>query len=223
MTRKAGSTRRPRVPIGRPRAPSRARTRRSRRGAALIEAVVSLGVLGFGTAAILSLVTQLSQTATQSAFHSASLSVFASFSAQVRGASCDVDPTQSVFQAGTSDPGLAPGGPYSAPAAASSAIQLVGDLDSSSAVAADVARAIQGAPPMRVSYTVADSTPAAPYAGPPTLDVQVEIREIKRDATLDTATSGYWIRTYSVKKVCAQRADSVADCGTPPCGRGEFY
>lgn len=185
------------------------------RGAALIEAIVSLGVLGIGTAAVVTLVTEVNQTSTKSTFHAASLNLFASFSAQVRNSSCDVAPGLTGFQLGTSDRGLAPTGLtyLTAPVDPTSALQLVGDFIDGTA--------IQGAPPMNLAYRV--RVASTPIDAPPSLEIEVRIREITRDPVKDAATTGYWIRDYTLTKVCTLRNDREGSCGSPPCGRGEFY
>src|SRR5687768_8759914 len=155
------------------------RSRSTRRGAALIETVIALGVLGIGTAAVVMLVKELNQAGTKSAFHTASLNLFAAFAAQVRAASCDVAPGSVGFQATSSDLGLAPTGtPNTAPVDPRSAVQLVGDFID--------ATQIQGAPPLRLTYTVRNAATAFADA-PPSLEVHVQIREITRDPAKDNA------------------------------------
>lgn len=178
------------------------KNRRGRRGATLIEALVALAALGIGTAGIASLISHLSKVHRRQAFQTSSLDVLATFSTQVRDATCDLLPNTVSLTSGPADPGLlAPG--WQAGPVRGSAITTVGRID--------------GSPPILVSYNSVLVAVPPTFAGPPSFDVQVRIREITGDPTLDdpNVTQGYWIRDFTVKKVCNLRLE--AD------GRGEFY
>lgn len=183
-----------------------------RRGAALLETVIALGVLAVGTAAIVSLVTQVHQAGTKSNYQAASLDLFAAFSAQVKAAHCDVAP-QNVGALDETDAGLIPG-TYLTPIAGSS-VQLVGDFIG--------ATQIPGTPPMRLSYEVLPAI--TPPDGPPLLEIDVTVRELTGDAAKDAQAMGPWIRNFRLVKVCTLRTDNATGCllGNPPCGRGEYY
>jgi hypothetical protein len=179
-----------------------------------METVVALGVLGIGTAAIVSLVTQVHQAATKSSYQTASLDLFAAFSSQVRAAHCDVAP-ENVGMLDETDPGLVPNAtPYSVPALNSS-VTLVGDFAGPTQ--------IQSAPPMRLTYVVLPAT--TPPDGPPLLEIEVTVRELTGDAARDAQAMGSWIRNFRLAKVCNLRTDNATGCllGNPPCGRGEYY
>jgi type II secretory pathway pseudopilin PulG len=186
------------------------------RGAALLETVIALGILAIGTAAIVSLVTEVHRAGTKSTFQTAALDLFAGFSAQVRAASCDLDPLSAGggVNGATTDQGLLPGGPYTAPAATFTGITLVGDFDNTNG------RQLVGAPPMRLTYVV---TAVPTPQGPPILEIDVTVREITRNAAKDALAMGSWIRNFRLTKVCTLRTDNDNACGNPPCGRGEYY
>jgi type II secretory pathway pseudopilin PulG len=189
---------------------------RRRRGGVLIEAMVSLGILAVGSTAVINLMGHIRTANSRASFLSASLNLFGAFSAQVRAAGCDhPNPanagTAIQFLSATADTGLAIGNHVNQ--ALGSAIDLVGDFEG--------ARKILDAPPMRLTYTVEDLTPVGTNS-PPVLAIAVRIREIRRDAVLDAAVDGYWIREFTVMKNCAIRTETVVTCGQNACGRGEF-
>lgn len=176
--------------------------RRSRRGATLIEAAVALGALGIGMAGVMTLLTYVSQTGKQAAFHGRALDLAAEFAAQAADTSCDLRPNDVAPTAPATDPGLLAAGDQFV-AVSGSAITLVGD--------------IAGHPRVNVSYAVVPELRVAGFDGPPAFDLTVRIREIMNDAAKDdpAVTRGYWIREYPVKKVCNLR--------TEPVGRGGYY
>ncbi len=178
------------------------KNRRGRRGATLIEALVALAALGVGTAGIASLISHLSKVHRREAFQTASLDMLATFSTQVRDAACDVLPGTTTLVQGPTDPGFFGVGYQTTPIVGSS-ITLVGD--------------VAGTPPMRLSYNAVREVVPLNFAGPPSFDVSFRIREITNDPTLDdpNVTEGYWIRNFTVKKVCNLRTEQD--------GRGEFY
>jgi hypothetical protein len=60
-------------------------------------------------------------------------------------------------------------------------------------------------PQMQIDYMVIpDNDPAIEI---PALDIQVRIRELTGDAATDIAATGYYVRTYPVRKVCNARLD----------------
>jgi type II secretory pathway pseudopilin PulG len=180
----------------------RARGRSAQRGATLIEALIALAALGVGAAGVLSLLVTVTRTNERLGFHNRSVELAAEVAAQIQDAACDVRVGDLVVSAASRDPGLAPGGPYDAPLPGSG-IRTVGDLD--------------GRPPIRIRYTVAEEDRALAPEGPPALDVTIEIREITRDPARDdpAVINGYWIRRFPVKKICNLRLELS--------GRGEYY
>lgn len=191
------------------------RSRRNR-GAALLESVIALGVLAAGTAAVMALVTEVHRAGTKSTFHTSALDLFAAFSAQVRNAACDVSPLSlgTGPNGATTDPGIMPGAYTGVPAVPGTAITLVGDFIGPTQ--------LLSAPPMRLTYTVTESLPRSVDAAP-LLEIDVTIRELTRDAAKDALALSPWARNFRLAKVCTLRSDNGTACGTPPCGRGEYY
>lgn len=190
--------------------------RRRNRGAALLESVIALGVLAAGTAAVMTLVTEVHRAGNKSNLHTTSLDLFAAFSAQVRNAACDVSPLNlgTGPAAATTDQGLMPGIYTGTPALVNSAITLVGDFTGP--------RQLVSAPPMQLRYTVTEAMPRSVDA-PPLLEIDVTIRELTGDAAKDSLAMSPWARNFRLTKVCTLRSDNGTACGSPPCGRGEYY
>lgn len=192
------------------------RGRAPHRGSTLIEALVAIAVLGFGTAGIAGLITTVSGANRRLSFQRRANEVFAQFSAQVADAKCDCvgpscpgvdldrDPWLDPLVANTFvDPGTACGVP------ANSTITMCGDQ-------ADwVPPQEANGPPLQLSFVVTDGVEDAALTGaPPSFDILVRIREVRYDAGENTIASAPWVREYPLKKVCNLRME--------PDGRGEF-
>jgi type II secretory pathway pseudopilin PulG len=181
------------------------------RGATMLEALIALVVLSTGTAAIAELLGYVSKSQGTARFQGASLDLYATISAEIQDAHCDVQPdgvTEMV------DPGLAPtaGAWVDAPVAGSK-IVTVGQMP-------------QFSPPVAVRYQVSgrtrdvlqsDGTNQTLNNAPPHVDVVVEVRQVMNVPTMDdpAIVDGYWIRSFPIVKVCNLRTDDN--------GRGEFY
>lgn len=196
------------------RAPrSSARRRAAQYGGTLIEALISLVVLMVATASITNILKYVGDANRRMAFQTASLDVYAEVAAQVEDARCDADATGLE----TRDPGLqaiiAARPNFVDVVTPTSLIRTIGLLNE-----ANVERRGRSIP-MRVSIRDLGTAPAwtAGSLGPPTFDLEVQIREIMSDPARDApaVTSGFWIRSYPLKKICNLRADTN--------GRGEQY
>lgn len=188
------------------------RRRRSQAGLTLLEAVLALAVFSTGVAALFGMISNVSNANRSSSFHRNSLDLFARLSAQIRDAQCDYDgnTVPPVFDPALTDPGLAPtagfigvGGPVGG-----SAITAVGNTTSNAVYFQEYV------PPMQAEYQVTLVAPTFPNE-PPSLQVDVRIREITFDAAKDAMIAAPWIREYPIQKACAPRYD-----GQP---RGAFF
>lgn len=183
----------------------RRRSHHHQRGATLIEAMIAAVILAVGTAAVTELLKQVSIANRRMTFQTTALDTFTAIASQIQDATCDVPPGAAVPGALTTDPGLWAAisniGTWQNAPVAGSGITTLGDLT------------LVKAYPIRATFRAVAAP--APGLGPPNFDLEVEVREIMRDAVLDAAVEGYWVRTYPVKKVCNRRTEAQ--------GRGEFY
>ncbi|MCA9548646.1 MAG: hypothetical protein KC933_01340 [Myxococcales bacterium] len=170
----------------------------------LMEALIAVVVMATAMVGIFGMINHVQGANRTLDFQNAALDAFARVAAQIRDAQCDFPARVPAFTPATTDPGLVnfglwqgvPGGPV-----ANSAITFVGDAASNPALAEYV-------PPIAVDYVVNLAPPPGPLA-PPTLRVDVRVRQIMNDAAKDNPalTDGYWIRMFPVEKVCAARQD----------------
>lgn len=181
--------------------------RRASRGMTLLESMIALLVMATGVAGLFGMIKHVQGANQNLAFQNASLDAFARLSAQLRDAQCDYPASMTPIPLvpGTTDPGLTAGlGAWfgAAGPAAGSSITFVGSPTTNPLMA-------QFTPPIAVDYMVTQDP-----ASPPSLQIDVRVREIKRNATQDNAAlvNGSWIRVFPVQKVCNPRWD--------PQGRG---
>ena len=192
----------------------RRRARRKRRGSTLVEALIAIAVLGFGTAGIAGLITTVSNANRRLAFQRRANEVFSQFAAQVADARCDCVGPNCPGVDLSQDPALAPAfaGAFITPGMPcvippGSTITMCGDQDTWTPPVEAAGL------PMQLSYTsVLD--PAALPGSPPSYDMLVRIREIRPNAAENAVADALWVREYPLKKLCTLRME--------PNGRGEF-
>jgi hypothetical protein len=184
----------------------------------LLEAVLALAVFSTGVVALFGMINNVSSANRSSSFHRNSLDLFSRLSSQIRDAQCHFDgngtppyivdyvPPYTVLSA--ADPGLDPalGWRGTAGPVVGSAITAVGNAQTNAAIFAGYV------PPMEADYLVTDVTVPG---DPPTLRIDVRIREITNDPMKDGSPTGPWVREYPIQKTCAPRYD-----GMP---RGAFF
>lgn len=195
--------------------------RPGRRGMTLIEAMMAMGVLTIGMAAIFNMIKYVKGANQTLSFQGTALDAFAHVSAEIRDARCDYLANAAVpgINPLTTDPGLVAGeGGWTGAAGpiAGSGITFVGDAATNPLLAGFV-------PPIRVDYRTTrhpplQGAPPVPVVGQPNTSytVEVRVRELKRDAVRDAVAleNGYWIRIFPVEKLCTARTDAI--------GRGEY-
>lgn len=178
--------------------------RRSQHGGLLLECVIALGVLFTGSAAVVAVLGNVSQTSKQIRFHALALSMFGQLSSEVGAATCNVGPGQNAPTALTADPGLlVVANQWQTTPVANSNIQTIGAFNNLS-------------PRIVIDYRL-NPTVGAPVNSPPSFDVQVRIRQVMNDAAKDSldALNTHWIKTFPVKKTCAFRSQLQSRGGYP--------
>lgn len=189
--------------------PRRRAPRRGLVGATLIEAMIACVVLSAGTAAVTQMLANVHHANRTMSFQTLANELGAEFGAQLMDARCDTDALNGNLAAATVDPGLwvainninvwqnAPAG----------GLRSLGN----SAANPLIDRGI----PLQMRFRVTLDTTLVGF-GPPTFNVELEIRQTMFDAVRDNlaVTSGYWIRNYPLKKVCNRRLEAN--------GRGEI-
>jgi hypothetical protein len=174
----------------------------------LLEALVAIAVLGAGTAAISGLLTVIANANERMAFQRRADQVFKRVAAEIEDATCRCPDAACAVT--ILDPGIDPavhGAAHTLPggacphAAGTSVVETCGDV-------------LDWVPPMHVSIVSTLHGTVLPGA-PPSYDVEVRVREIRRNAAEDAATGGYWIRDYPISKTCSFTVDDTA--------RGAFF
>lgn len=165
--------------------------------------MIALAVLVTGIAAVFGMVVHVKTANRTLLMQTRSLDAYARLAAQIQNAQCDYNPLAppalgSVDTALT-DPGLVP---TPAPGTWIDA----SNRDPNSLVDA-VGRTGVDLPPtvptMHVDYRVTGGLTTQI----PVLDIEIRVREITNDPTIDALPGGYYVRTYPVRKMCNPRLD----------------
>lgn len=169
----------------------------------LLEAIIALAVFATGVAALFGMITDVGDANRSLAFQNNSLDLFSRISAQIREAQCDYDANVGLYTLDPAlmDPGLSDINNWVPAPVAGSAITAFG---------AQVSPAMRDyVPAMAADYRVLNATPPVGTGAqpPPTLLIEVRIREIMNDPVKDNPalTMAPWIRNYPVQKLCAPR------------------
>ncbi len=160
---------------------------------------MALAVLATGIAAVFGMAINVSNANRTMVFQTRSLDAFARLSAQIENAQCDFDPTAPALL--TTDPGLGTTGTWIdySTRPGGTTIDAIGTTGVDPTLDATV-------PQMHIEYRVTLDSGTANF---PALDVEVRIREVTHDPTLDALTTGYYVRNYPVRKLCNPRLDAT--------------
>jgi hypothetical protein len=185
--------------------------RRSAFGGTLIEAMIACVVLSAGTAAVTQMLANVHHANRTMSFQTLANELAAEFGAQLMDARCDTDALNGNLAAASVDPGLwtaiQPANLNVWQLAPAGGLRSLGNSTANPLIDRGI--------PLQMRFRVTQNTTLVGF-GPPTYNVELEIRQTMFDAARDNlgVTNGYWIRSYPLKKVCNRRMEAN--------GRGEI-